>query len=98
MIRAFNVLALLVTAVLAVALYSAKTEAQAARARVVELQKDLQALALDIRVLKAEIAHLENPTRLAILAREHLGLTPFNPAQEVALEDLPSWLASEGGQ
>jgi len=42
-----------------------------------------------IHVLRAEWSYLNEPTRLADLARRHLQLAPLSAAQMVRIEDLP---------
>ncbi|MEE2566060.1 cell division protein FtsL [Hyphobacterium marinum] len=89
MIRALNALALMVAAVLAVALYIAKTEAQGSQERLAEIQAQLAEERRQINVLNVEIAHLEDPERLRVLARRYLGFEPLDPAREVEMADLP---------
>lgn len=89
MIRALNALALMVAAVLAVALYIAKTEAQGSQERLVEIQAQLAEERRQINVLNVEIAHLEDPERLRVLARRYLGFEPLDPAREVEMVDVP---------
>lgn len=89
MIRALNVLAFIVASVLAIALYIAKTEAQEARQRLVEIRADLAEERRQINVLNVDVAHLEDPDRLRALARQYLGFEPLDPRREVAMSDLP---------
>lgn len=89
MIRALNLLAFVVAAALAVALYIAKTEAQGAQERLADLQEQLSEERRQINVLQVEVAHLEDPERLRALARRYLGFEPLDPSREVAMSDLP---------
>ena len=89
MIRALNFLALIVAAVLAVALYVAKTEAQGSQQRLAEIQAELAEERRQINVINVEIAHLEDPERLRTLARRYLGFEPLDPSREVDMADLP---------
>lgn len=89
MIRALNLLAFVVAAALAVALYIAKTEAQGAQERLADLQEQLSEERRQINVLQVEVAHLEDPERLRTLARRYLGFEPLDPSREVAMSDLP---------
>ncbi|MEO1193469.1 MAG: hypothetical protein AAFY02_17035 [Pseudomonadota bacterium] len=80
---------LLLAGLFAVATYVLKHEVQqreealrVAYAEIVRAQEELH-------VLKAEWSHLNQPERLAALARTHLGLAPLKPEQLVHLEDLP---------
>ncbi|MBC6416841.1 MAG: cell division protein FtsL [Rhodospirillales bacterium] len=43
----------------------------------------------ELHVLKAEWSYLNQPERLAALARTQLGLAPLSPEQLVRVEDLP---------
>ncbi len=87
--RVFNLLAALLIVALGGLVYRAKLEARDALDRVesltVELDRERGALA----VLRAEIAHLEDPKRLRRLAFRHLGLVPVDPLRVVTLEEAP---------
>lgn len=89
MIRLLNAIAFVVAAVLAVALYIAKTEAHDSQGRLAELQAQLAEERRQTNVLNVEIAHLEDPERLRALARRYLGFEPLDTSREVALSDLP---------
>lgn len=89
MIKALNVLGFIVALVLAVALYIAKTEAQEARERLVEIRSELAEERRQINVLNVDIAHLEDPDRMRALARQYLGFEPLDPMREVSMSDLP---------
>lgn len=89
MIRLLNAIAFVVAAVLAVALYIAKTEAQDSQDRLADLQAQLAEERRQTNVLNVEIAHLEDPERLRALARRYLGFEPLDTSREVALSDLP---------
>ena len=89
MIRTFNAIALVVAIALAGALYVAKTEAKNSQERLEGIQSQLVEERRQINVLNVEIAHLEDPERLRLLARRYLGFEPLDPAHEVALSDLP---------
>ncbi|WP_421790865.1 cell division protein FtsL [Hyphobacterium sp.] len=89
MIKALNILGFVVALVLAVALYIAKTEAQEARERLVEIRSELAEERRQINVLNVDIAHLEDPDRMRALARQYLGFEPLDPMREVSMSDLP---------
>jgi hypothetical protein len=97
MIRAFNAIAFIVAAALAVALYIAKTEVQGEKERLTSLQTQLAEERRQINVLNVEIAHLEDPERLRALARRYLGFEPLDPSHEVTLADLPHLVESDTG-
>lgn len=75
---------------LTVTLYYVKTRAQSARADVQRLTQQIEAETATIRVLRAELAVLENPQRLAVLAQQELGLSPIAPAQTFTADDIPA--------
>ncbi|WP_417469826.1 cell division protein FtsL [Maricaulis sp.] len=89
MIRTFNAIALVVAVALAGALYVAKTEAKNSQERLEDIQSQLVEERRQINVLNVEIAHLEDPERLRLLARRYLGFEPLDTSREVALSDLP---------
>ncbi|WP_051088938.1 cell division protein FtsL [Woodsholea maritima] len=89
MLKVINGLGALVAAILVFALYVAKTEASSSEARLAQLQRELAEERGEINTLSANIAHLEDPEYLRMLAREHLGFEPVRADQEIALSDLP---------
>lgn len=72
----------LVGVALTVTLYFVKTHAQSAKRDVRVLSQAIAAEDAAIRVLRAELAYLENPMRLSDLNQTHLKLTPIRPDQE----------------
>lgn len=80
MIRALNIIALILAFVLAGALYVAKDDAKHAQARLQSLQTQIAQTRETVRQLENEQAALENPERLARLAQEHLGMVPVSDA------------------
>ena len=87
---------------LTVGLYYVKTRAQTARAEVVSLERRVAAETQAIHVLRAEIAFLEAPDRLAALGGEELGLAPTDPARVVdadaVVRDIPLRQAGEAAR
>jgi len=75
LIRAAQIGAGLLIAVLAIGLYKAKTDAAKTEAHVRQLQTDIAESEAALRALRAEIAHLESPERIETLAERHLGVT-----------------------
>ena len=78
----------LVGVILTVALYYVKTRAQSAKAEVKKLERQVIAENAAINVLKAEIAHLENPERLKKLAMDQLGLMDTMVSQNMSEADI----------
>ena len=72
----------LIGVALTVTLYFVKTHAQSAKRDVRELSQAVSAEEAAIRVLRAELAYLESPTRLSELNETHLKLTPILPEHE----------------
>ena len=73
---------------LTVTLYFVKTHAQSAKRDVRELTRAVAAEEAAIRVLRAELAYLESPTRLSGLNEAYLKLGPVLPEQERSLKDI----------
>ncbi len=88
MIRAFYVLASVVTALLALALYVAKTEAQSAQQRIARMENGIISELSQISQLENELAYLERPERLEALSRVHLQLRPLSPEQDMTFAQL----------
>jgi cell division protein FtsL len=88
MIRAFYVLAIVVTILLAWALYVAKTEAQSAQDRIAFMERGIAGELAQISQLQDELAYLERPERLEALAKVHLQLRPLAPEQDVTFASL----------
>lgn len=76
----------LIGVALTVALYFVKTHAQSAKRDVRELSAAIAAEEAAIRVLRAELAYLDNPARLSDLATEHLSTSPTTPNREAGLD------------
>ena len=77
---------LLVTIVLAV--YLGKTFAGRERNEIAEVEMQIRQEKIRIRLLQAEVAHLEQPRRLQSLASQGLGMKPITVSQEIGLNDL----------
>jgi cell division protein FtsL len=70
---------------LAVQLYRAKTAAEAQRAHIEALQRDIASERRALTALRAEEAYQERPARLRELAAERLGMQPIQAYQLRAL-------------
>lgn len=86
--RTLNVLLTSVLVVLAVGVNLAKTFAGKERTEIVRTEQDIRNEARQIRVLQAEVAHLEQPERLERLSRAYLAMAPVNVKQETTVDDL----------
>jgi cell division protein FtsL len=80
-------LGLLITMVLGV--YLAKTFASGERNQIAAVDMQIRQEKARIRLLEAEVAHLEQPRRLQSLARVGLGMQPIAAKQEITFADLP---------
>lgn len=86
--RTLNVLLTSVLVVLAVGVNLAKTFAGKERTEIVRTERDIRNETRQIRVLQAEVAHLEQPERLERLSRAYLAMAPVNVKQETTVDDL----------
>jgi cell division protein FtsL len=90
-VRGFRVVevgALGVLLVLILAVYLAKTGAGGKRADIDRIQAQIFDEQTQIRLLRAEVATLEQPQRLEALATRYLGLQPISVRREVTPEAL----------
>ncbi len=94
MIRVLYLLAIVVSVILAFALYVAKTEAQSVQQRIVRMERGIVGERAQIALLENELAYLERPERLAELAKVHLQLRPLAPEQEVSFAALHDQFAA----
>lgn len=74
--RLLQIVAAVLVVVLVIGLYKAKTDASKTQAHVRQLQTQVDESEADMRELRAEIAHLESPTRVEQLAQDRLHMTP----------------------
>jgi cell division protein FtsL len=91
-VRGFRLLdigALVVFLTLALAVYAIKTSAGSQRADIADIEDQIHDQSRQVRLLRAEVAHLENPQRLERLAGQYAGMAPVNAKHEVASEALP---------
>ncbi len=82
-------IALVVTCLLAVSVYRAKEGAQESELKIEQLRREIAREKEELRVLKAEEAHLARPERIGPLAVEKLNMGPVRPEQitgETALQ------------
>lgn len=100
-IRGFRVVdisagALLVVLVLAV--YATKTAAGREGANLTGVEKQIAQERRALRLLKAELAHLEDPSRLQRLSSSYLNLQPVAPAREAPADSLVEVARQNGGK
>ena len=82
--------------------YLAKTMAGRERAEIARVERQIKAEKARIRLLQAEVAHLEQPGRIERLSVTYLGLEPVTQKREATVEQLidlaragppPKWVA-----
>lgn len=86
--RMTGFLLFLIGVALTVGLYYVKTRAQTARKHAVKIERQIAQEEASLRVLRAEIAYLENPERLKTLSEAHLGLQPIAVKDVLELTDI----------
>jgi cell division protein FtsL len=94
--RVVDLLALTLLLVLALGSYAFKTFAEAQSVDTADVQGQINQEQKRIRLLKAELAHLEGPDRIERLSTQYLALAPVDPKREITAEALPR-LAAQGG-
>lgn len=68
--------------------YLTKAEANESRNEIARLEKQIAQEHRKLRLLRAEVAHLEQPGRIEQLSEAHLGLGPVNVRKEARPEAL----------
>jgi cell division protein FtsL len=87
--RVVDLVALAVLLVLALASYAFKTLAQGMGADTAGVESQIAEQDKRIRLLQAEIAHLEDPGRIERLSTQYLNMQAVDPKQETTAEALP---------
>ena len=88
-VRIVNLVALTVLLTLAVTSYALKTLAEAQGVDTADVQTQITQEGKRIRLLKAELSHLESPGRVETLSTQYLGLAAVDPKHEIDATDLP---------
>lgn len=86
--RTINLIGMAVLISLALTVNLAKTYAGKERSQIDRIDRQIAAEQVRIRLLQAEVAHLEQPGRLERLSRETLGMAPTTAKQEVSAATL----------
>jgi cell division protein FtsL len=87
--RVIEIIAVMVIIVTALASYAFKTSAGAEDADASNIEAQIRDEQKRIRLLNAELAHLDDPARIEALSTQYLGLAPIAAKQEIALANLP---------
>jgi hypothetical protein len=88
MMRFTTFLLCLILAAAAAGRYKAEVAVREAKSEARELERQKAKELSSIQVLRAEVAYLERPERLAAIAEGVTGLAPLSGAQLVTAEDL----------
>lgn len=86
--RTINLLGMAVLIALALTVNLAKTYAGKERSQIDKIDRQIAGEQVRIRLLQAEVAHLEQPGRLERLSRDTLGMAPTTAKQEVTVATL----------
>lgn len=86
--RPIEILAAAALAVLVLSVYMTKAAAGREAASIAAADRDIADEQKRLRLLKAELAHLEQPERLQALSTQYLQLGPAPPKREIAPDSL----------
>ncbi|HEY9217804.1 MAG TPA: cell division protein [Phenylobacterium sp.] len=84
-----DVVALCLLAVLVLGVYLAKTIAGRERTEISRVERQIAAERGRIRLLEAEVSHLEQPARIGQLSQAYLGMVPTTAKNETTTDGLP---------
>jgi cell division protein FtsL len=87
--RLVDLVALGLLVVLILGVYLAKTIAGGERAKIAVVERQIVAEKARIRLLQAEVSHLEQPARIERLSETYLGLAPVSEKRVADLNELP---------
>ena len=87
--RVVEVAALACLVLLILWVYLTKAQAGDERSRIASIERDIAVEQQKLRMLKAESAHLEQPTRIERLSEAYLGLEPVPAKREATPRSLP---------
>jgi hypothetical protein len=93
--RLVDLIGVSLLAALILGVYLAKTVAGRERAEIARVERQIRAESARIRLLQAEVAHLEQPGRIERLSTVYLGLEPVGETREATQDRLPE-LARNG--
>lgn len=91
--RLIDVVAFGLLIALILSVYLAKTIAGRERGEIARVESEIVTEHERIRLLQAEVSHLERPDRIGHLSGAYLGLGPVRSSREVSPEALPAALA-----
>jgi hypothetical protein len=86
--RLVDLVALSLLTVLILGVYLAKTIAGGERTKIASVERQISAEKARIRLLQAEVSHLEQPARIERLSETYLGLAPVAFKREASADEL----------
>jgi cell division protein FtsL len=86
--RLVDLIALSLLTVLILGVYLAKTIAGRERTEIARIDRQIDDEKARIRLLQAEVSHLEQPARIEALSEAYLGLAPAPMKHQASLEQL----------
>jgi hypothetical protein len=86
--RLVDLVALGLLVMLILGVYLAKTIAGRERAEIARVERQIGLEKARIRLLQAEVSHLEQPSRIGHLSQAYLGLSPVSVQRETTTENL----------
>jgi len=87
--RLVDLIALGLLTVLILGVYLAKTMAGGERAKIAAVERQIAEEKARVRLLQAEVTHLEQPARIERLSETYLGLAPVSERRVADLDALP---------
>jgi cell division protein FtsL len=96
--RLVDLVALGLLVVLILGVYLAKTMAGRERAEIARIERQISAEKARIRLLQAEVSHLEQPSRIERLSTAYLGMKPVSVKRETTTEALLDLARNPGPQ
>ncbi|HEY3694692.1 cell division protein FtsL [Phenylobacterium sp.] len=93
--RLIDIVAMALLAAIVLGVYLAKTVAGRERADIARVERQIDGERERIRLLHAEVAFLEQPSRIERLSSEYLGLAPVSAKNETTMEDLGKFALKE---
>lgn len=88
-VRIIELAAFVCVIALAFGVYLAKTNAGRERSKIATIERQIAEEQRKLKLLRAEVAHLEQPERLEQLSTQHLGLQAVDGSKEALAEALP---------
>ena len=95
--RLIEILAFACLAVLVLSVYMTKADASREASAIASINRDIAEEEERVRLLKAELAHLEQPGRIEALTTRYLALAPVSAKRETVPDALPEVVRQSAG-